>query len=45
MVSEALPIVGKRLELMDIQNCCCEFNKYVRGYSKTKFVPHQEKFL
>jgi hypothetical protein len=45
MVGEALPNVGKRLELMDIQNCCCEFNKYVRGYSKTKFVPHQEKFL
>jgi hypothetical protein len=45
LVDARLPGVGARLELMDIQNCCCEFNKYVRGYSKTKFVPYQESFL
>jgi hypothetical protein len=29
--------VGDRLCLQDIQNCLCEFSKYTRGYSKTKY--------
>lgn len=45
LVDRKIPQTGERLELMDIQNCCCEFNKYCRGYSKTKFVPHEEKFI
>lgn len=33
------------LTLHDIQNCFCEFSKYVRGYSKTKYRPFEESFL
>jgi hypothetical protein len=29
-----------KLTLHDVQNCFCEFSKYVRGYSKTKYEPH-----
>lgn len=31
--------LGKYLNLHDVQNCLCEFSKYVRGYSKTTYRP------
>ncbi len=31
------------MSLHDLQNCLCEFSKYVRGYSKTKYVPFGEE--
>jgi len=31
------------LTLHDVQNCLCEFSKYVKGGSKRKFVPHQDQ--
>lgn len=31
------------LSLHDLQNCLCEFSKYVRGYSKTKYVPFEQQ--
>ena len=35
--------LGTTLTLHDVQNCLCEFSKYVRGYSKTRYVPYEEK--
>jgi hypothetical protein len=32
-----------KLTLHDVQNCFCEFSKYVRGYSKTKYEPHDSR--
>lgn len=47
LVNEMLPSTGARLDLMDIQNCCCEFQKYVRGGSKMRYhqFDESEKFL
>jgi hypothetical protein len=25
--------------LMDVQNCCCEYFKYSRGYARSKYKP------
>lgn len=33
------------LSLHDVQNVCCEFSKYVRGFSKTKYVPYEPRLL
>lgn len=35
-------IAFNRLTLHDVQNCLCEFSKYVRGYSRIKYVPFEE---
>lgn len=45
LIDDRLPVTGKRLTLHDVQNCLCEFSKYVRGYSKTYYKPHEEKML
>jgi hypothetical protein len=45
LIDDKLPATGARLTLHDVQNCLCEFSKYVRGYSKTKYVPFEEKFI
>lgn len=37
--------LAKTLSLHDVQNCLCEFSKYVRGYSKTKYVPYEPRLL
>jgi len=37
--------LARTLTLHDVQNCLCEFSKYCRGYSKTKYEPYQESFL
>ena len=34
--------LGSTMTLHDVQNCLCEFSKYVRGYAKVKYVPHVE---
>jgi hypothetical protein len=45
LIDDKLPNIGSKLTLHDVQNCLCEFSKYVRGYSKTRYVPYEEKFL
>lgn len=45
LLKQKLPSTARRLDLMDVQNCCCEFQKYVRGGSKQKYAPYTEKFL
>jgi 5-hmdU DNA kinase-like protein len=45
LIDDKLPNLGKRATLHDVQNMLCEFSKYVRGYSKTQYVPHKEKLL
>jgi hypothetical protein len=45
LIEDKLPNIGSKLTLHDVQNCLCEFSKYVRGYSKTNYVPHEEKLL
>jgi len=45
LIDDKLPALGKRATLHDVQNMLCEFSKYVRGYSKTQYVPYEEKFL
>lgn len=37
-VKQDLPAIAQRMTLHDMQNCFCEFSKYVRGYGKQKFV-------
>jgi hypothetical protein len=45
LLMQRIPSTARRLDLMDVQNCCCEFQKYVRGGSKQKYAPYTEKFL
>jgi hypothetical protein len=45
LLEDMLPTLAKRASLHDVQNMLCEFSKYVRGYSKTQYVPYEEKFL
>lgn len=38
--------LANTMSLHDVQNCLCEFGKYVRGYSKTRYEPFEtEGFL
>lgn len=37
IVNKKLPKSWERLHAQDLQNCLCEFSKYTRGYSRTKF--------
>lgn len=36
-VNVRLPKGWEKLHAQDLQNCLCEFSKYTRGYSRTKF--------
>jgi hypothetical protein len=43
-VTQRLPVISKRLELMDIQNCLCEYDKYRRltlgeGSVRSRYKP------
>ena len=35
--------LGNSMSLHDVQNCFCEFSKYVKGGSKRKYHPHDTK--
>jgi hypothetical protein len=37
-IAKDYPKLHARMTLHDVQNCFCEFSKYVRGYGKQKFV-------